>query len=49
MGSVGFQHFELETLRVRLRKMSDEVLLRFGRPATSVPKDCVNGNFLFAI
>jgi hypothetical protein len=35
MGSVEFQHFELETLRARLGKMSDQELIRFGRGAAS--------------
>jgi hypothetical protein len=36
MGSVGFQPLKLEELRARLRKMSDEDLLRFGRAAASL-------------
>ncbi len=36
MGSVGFQPFQLEELRVRLSKMSDADLLRFGKDAASL-------------
>ena len=43
MGSVGIQPFQLEELRVRLRKMSDADLLRFGRAAASLCKP--DGNF----
>jgi hypothetical protein len=41
MGSVGFRPYQLEEVRVRLRKMSDEELLRFGRAAASLcrPED----------
>jgi hypothetical protein len=38
MGSVGFRPFQLETVRARLRKMSDADLLRFGRAAASLCK-----------
>lgn len=31
MGSVGFQPLQIEEWRERLRKMSDEELIRFGR------------------
>jgi len=43
MGSVGFQPFQLEDVRTRLRKMSDEELLRFGRAAASLCRP--EGNF----
>lgn len=36
MGSVGFQPFQLEEVRARLRKMSDEELIRFGRAAAGM-------------
>jgi hypothetical protein len=36
MGSVGFQPFQLEEVRARLRKMTDADLLRFGRAAASL-------------
>ena len=36
MGSVGFQPFQLESLRERLRKMSDDELVRFGRAAAGM-------------
>lgn len=36
LSSVGFQPFPLDSLRARLRKMSDEELTRFGRAATGV-------------
>lgn len=36
MGSVGFQRLQLEELRARLRKMSDEELIRFGRAAAGM-------------
>jgi hypothetical protein len=41
MGFVGFQYFEFDTLRARLRKISDTDLLRFGRAAASLcrPED----------
>jgi len=35
MSSVGFQPLRLDDVRVRLRKMSDADLLRFGRAAAS--------------
>jgi hypothetical protein len=38
MGSVGFQPFQLDEVRTRLRKMSDADLLRFGRAAASLCK-----------
>jgi hypothetical protein len=43
MGSVGFQPYQLEDVRARLRKMSDEDLLRFGRAAASLCRP--DGNF----
>lgn len=36
MSSVGFQPLQLEALRVRLSKMTDADLLRFGRAAASL-------------
>ena len=36
MGSVGFQSFQLDEVRARLRTMSDDELLRFGRAAASL-------------
>jgi hypothetical protein len=34
--SVGFQELDIRQLRERLRKMTDEQLLRFGKAAASV-------------
>ena len=41
MGSVGFQPYQVEDVRTRLRKMSDEELVRSGRPAARLcrPED----------
>jgi hypothetical protein len=36
MGSVGFQPLQIEEVRVRLRKMSDTDLIRFGRAAAGM-------------
>jgi hypothetical protein len=36
MGSVGFQPYQLDDVRARLREMSDVDLLRFGRAAASI-------------
>jgi hypothetical protein len=38
VGSVGFLPFELEDLRTRLRKMSDDELLRFGKAAREMSR-----------
>ena len=38
MGSIGFLPFDLENLRDRLRKMSDDELLRFGKAARELSK-----------
>lgn len=43
MGSVGFQLFQLDEGRARLRKMSDANLPRFGRAAASPCEP--DGNF----
>jgi hypothetical protein len=42
MGSVGFLPFDLENLRDRLRKMSDDELLRFGKAAREMSKPETN-------
>ncbi len=36
MDAVGFQPFQLESLRTRLRKMRDAELIRFGRAAAGM-------------
>jgi hypothetical protein len=36
IGFSGDEHIDLESLRARLRKMSDSALLRFGRAARSM-------------
>jgi hypothetical protein len=41
MSSVGFQPLQLESVRARLKKMSDADLLRFGKAAASL---CQPGN-----
>jgi hypothetical protein len=43
MGSVGFQPLQLEAVRRRIAKMSDEELLRFGQAAASLCRP--DGNF----
>jgi hypothetical protein len=35
MGSVGFQPLQIEEVRARLRKMTDEALIRFGRASAT--------------
>lgn len=42
MGSVGFLPFELEEIRARLRKMSDDELLRYGKAAKHMCEPEVN-------
>jgi hypothetical protein len=36
MGSVGFQPFQIEEVRERLRKMTDQELIRFGRASAGM-------------
>jgi hypothetical protein len=36
LGSVGFLPFELEAIRARIRKMSDDELLKYGKAAKSM-------------
>jgi|HubBroStandDraft_4_1064222.scaffolds.fasta_scaffold89159_1 hypothetical protein len=35
MGSVGFQPLQIDEVRARLRKMTDEALIRYGRASAT--------------